>query len=377
MPKGPDPKRPLTTVLQELALQIPGLVLIQGPRAYQIEREAVRARREAKSGHPDVRVYLSEHRFWWDEDPEGKVVVWRENPEGPKPIAVEYGSRYTAWTLENEGDGGPEMILSGSLGRRQTCEGEIFERRCYTPGEVYSFNDLPSLSRKDALSQRADFEAHFGRGPETMAFRFLLVPHQEVVRLLHNHYGSGLEAAMHSQAVKKLSHSIEREGLKYPAVADEGWKRALAMASLGRDLPYFEVLEPFDMPYNPGLPTLEGARRPSPELRTMREGFYRMIQRVHRGIPGLKGTGEIYGDHFNGGAAGVKTAWPIKPHGTGIPDAVSIAGFYSFGTFWPKMIEMMGLPDNVSDVARVLEKEFGLLSDDDLSRGTVPIPKAR
>jgi len=249
MPKGPKNKRPLPIILQELAFSVPGLVLVQGSRAYQIERESRRARREAKSGHPGVQAYLSEHRFWWDEDPDGKIVIWREEPQGPQVHAAEHGSRYTAWTLEHEGDGGTEMVLSG---------------------------------------------------------------------------------------------------------------------------PSFEVLDPFK-----GA-SLEGTvRRLNPEFRIMREGFYRAIQRVHRGIPGLKGTGQVFDDHFNGGLTDVRTAWPVKPHGTGIPDAVPIAGFYCFGHFWAKMIEVMGLPDNMSDIARVLQKEFGILSDEDLERGTVPIPKAR
>jgi hypothetical protein len=258
MAKGPNPKRPLTTVLQELAYLTPGLILIQGPRAYRIEREAARARREAKSGHPEVRVYLSAPLFWWDEDPDGKVVVMRQTPEGPRPLAAEHGSRFTAWTLDDEGDWGREMMLSGSLGKVDSCAGVVFERHCFTPGKTYFFNDLPSMSQKDALRQNADFEAHFGRGPETMGFRFLLVPHEEVLRLLHQHYGAGLKKEIQKEGVRKLAHSIEHEGLKYPAVADEGWKRALAIASLGMDLPYFEVLEPFEMPFEPGIPTLDG-----------------------------------------------------------------------------------------------------------------------
>jgi hypothetical protein len=42
--------------------------------------------------------------FWWEEDPDGMVVVMNQTPEGPWPLAAEYGSRYVAWTLENEGD---------------------------------------------------------------------------------------------------------------------------------------------------------------------------------------------------------------------------------------------------------------------------------
>lgn len=260
MPKGPARKRPLTTVLQELAFPDSKLVLVQGSRYYRIEEAAARARREAKSGHPDVQAYLSAPLFWWDEDPDGKIVVMRQTPEGPRPLAAEYGSRYTAWTLDDEGDWGREMVMSGSgsLGKVETCEGAVFERRCYVPGEVYSFNDLPSHSRKDAIRQVDDFEAHFGHGPESMEFRFLMVPHDDVLRLLSQRYGQKLKQMMQTEAVRKLAHSIEREGLKYPAVADEGWKRALAIASLGKDLPYFEVLEPFNVSFEPSISTLEG-----------------------------------------------------------------------------------------------------------------------
>jgi hypothetical protein len=161
--------------------------------------------------------------------------------------------------LGDEGDWGHDAMLSGSLGKVEACEGVIFERRCYTPGESYSFDDLPSLSRRDAIAQTADFQSHFGHGPEVMHFRFLMVPHAEVMVLLERQYGAGLRQAMNSQAVRKLALSISREGLKYPAVADEGWKRALAIASLGKDLPYFEVLPPFDMPEPQWIPSLEGS----------------------------------------------------------------------------------------------------------------------
>jgi len=258
MSHRPSQRRPLATILAELASLKPGLVLIRGQHSFRIEHVLAVARRETKSGSARLRKYLSSFDFWWEEDPDGKVVVMTETPEGPRPLAAEYGSRLTAWTLENEGDWGREMVLSGSLGRVDSCDGVVFERRCYSPGETYSFFELPSLSQKDALRQTSDFEAHFGRNPESMHFRFLMVPHQEVVRLLENHYGPKLLQMMRSSAVQKIVRSIEQEGLKYPAVADEGWKRALALADLGQDLPYFEVIEPIEMPYPAMIPTLEG-----------------------------------------------------------------------------------------------------------------------
>lgn len=260
MDQRPSPRRPLATVLAELAYLKPDLVLIRGQRLFRIEHVSALARRKAKSGSPDLKRYLSAFDFWWEEDPDGKVVIMGQTPEGPWPVAAEYGSRFTAWTLDNEGDWGREMVLSGSMGKVEACEGSVFERRCYYPGEIYRFFELPSLSQKDALRQRADFEAHFGHGPESMSYRFLLVPHTEVMRILEKRYGSDLPHAMDSEAVRKLAQSIRREGLKYPAVADEGWQRALAIAGLGLDLPYFEVMPAIDMPQTAWIPSLEGRR---------------------------------------------------------------------------------------------------------------------
>lgn len=376
MSHRPSPRRPLATVLAELAYLKPDLVLIRGQHTFRIEDVSALARRETKAGSVQVQKYLSAFNFWWEEDPDGKIVVMSKTPEGPRPLAAEYGSRYTAWTLENEGDWDREMMLSGSLGKVDSCEGAIFERRCYTSGAIYSFYDLPSLSQKDALRQTDDFESHFGHGPESMRFRFLMVPHTDVVRLLEQHYGPELPKLMQSAAVRKLAQSIGREGLKYPAVADEGWKRALAIAGLGRDLPYFEILEPFEMPFNPMIPTLEGVRkRGDPQHQLLREGFWRMLQRIHHGIPGLIGTGHVRNGQFTGGAAGIITAWVLKPNPTmSMIDAVPIAGFYAFGRFWPEMLRMAGLPDNSSALVRTLEQEFGITSDESLERGTIPNP---
>jgi len=260
MAHRPSPRRPLANVLADLAYLKPALVLIRGQHTFRIEDVSSLARRETKAGSAEIQKYLSAFNFWWEEDPDGKIVVMTQTPEGPRPLAAEYGSKWIAWTLENEGDGGREMVLSGSLGRVDSCDGVVFERRCYAPGDTYSFFELPSLSQKDARRQAADFEAHFGRKPETMHFRFLLVPHQTVVRLLEQHYGPKLMEMMDSPAVQKIAQSIQKEGLKYPAVADEGWKRALALAGLGQDLPYFEVVEPIEMPYAAMIPTLEGRR---------------------------------------------------------------------------------------------------------------------
>ena len=104
MAQRPSPRRPLLNVLLELRYLKPYLVLVRGSHLFRIDHVSSLVRREAKSGSPDLKRYLSAFNFWWEEDPDGVVVVMNQTPEGPWPLAAEYGSRYVAWTLENEGD---------------------------------------------------------------------------------------------------------------------------------------------------------------------------------------------------------------------------------------------------------------------------------
>jgi hypothetical protein len=114
-----------------------------------------------------------------------------------------------------------------------------------------------------------------------------------------------------------------------------------------------------------------------PQYRDLREGYWRMLQRIHRGIPGIKGTGTVTDGQFTGGNAGVRTAWVVRPYGTmSMIDAIPVAGFYSFGAYWPHMLKHMDLPRNANDIIRALDDEFGISSDRDLSRGMAPNPEA-
>lgn len=104
MAHRPSRQRPLLTVLSELRYLKPYLVLVRGQHTFRIEHVSDLVRREAKSGSPGLKRYLSAFNFWWDEDPDGKVVIINQTPDGPWPLAAEQGSRYVAWTLENERD---------------------------------------------------------------------------------------------------------------------------------------------------------------------------------------------------------------------------------------------------------------------------------
>ena len=102
MAHRPSQRRPLANVLAELAYLKPDLVLVRGQHTFRIEHVSALARRETKSGSESLRKYLSAFDFWWEEDPDGKIVVMTQTPEGPRPLAAEYGSKSIAWTLENE-----------------------------------------------------------------------------------------------------------------------------------------------------------------------------------------------------------------------------------------------------------------------------------
>lgn len=342
---------------------------MRGRDYYRIEDAAGQARRDATSGDPEARQLLSEKRYWWEEDADGKAVLMEETAKGPRIFAVEVGSKLVL----GERESGSEM----ALGRSASCEGLVFERKCYVPSEIYRFDELPSVTRRDAKNQREEFEVHFGKEPEFVDFRFQVMPHEALLGVLARQFGEDLKPLMLSPQVRRLARSIGEEGLKYPAVGSEGWKRALATASVGKDLPYFEPIPPLEFVPEPSFPSLEGRRRKEkdPEFRQHREGYWRMLQRIHAGIPGFEGTGYVKDYQFTGGNAGVRTAWTVYPASTlGMLDAIPVAGFYSFGIAWPKVMRAIGLTGDSSKIINELEEEFGIAPHTDLARGTVANP---
>lgn len=116
----------------------------------------------------------------------------------------------------------------------------------------------------------------------------------------------------------------------------------------------------------------------TPANKQLREGFWRMLLRIHYGIPGFKGTGFVHADgtQFTGGNAGIKTAWTLKASGQTMSmiDAVAVGGFYLFGRFWVEMLHHAGLPGNMSTIVTALDREFGVVPEHELRRGTEPVP---
>lgn len=136
-----------------------------------------------------------------------------------------------------------------------------FEGKRYRLNHPYRWEDLPSVTKKDALAQQDDFEAHFGRGARDLLYRLLLIPRADVVKMLEARFGEGLFQKMRAPEIRKLAESMKKDGLQYPPIVNEGVNRALAAASLGWDLPYFDAIEPFEVEGPTFIPTLEGRRR--------------------------------------------------------------------------------------------------------------------
>ena len=237
MAEAPPILRGLLTVLDEVGNFDLKLVLVRGPRYGRIEDVIREARRISASGSPELRQELTELAFWATKDADGKVVIMRLSPAGgAEPYMVEAGSRTPVYP-----EGPPPHQIE--LGRARA--GFKFGSKQFVPGEIYSWGDLPSETRHDLLKQTEDLEYIHGRGPRRLEYRFQVMPHAALMSFLANEYKEGLEKAMNSRSVASLARSIEQEGLQYPPAVDEGWKRALALASLGMDMPFFGVVPPF------------------------------------------------------------------------------------------------------------------------------------
>lgn len=141
--------------------------------------------------------------------------------------------------------------------------GITFEGKRYLLNHPYRWDDLPSVTKKDALAQEDDFEAHFGQGARRILYRLIVIPHADVIKMLEGRFGEALFRTMRSPGIQKLAASMKKDGLQYPPIVNEGVNRAIAAAALGWDLPYFDAIEPFEMEEPVFIPTLEGRRRPS------------------------------------------------------------------------------------------------------------------
>lgn len=254
----------------------------------------------------------------------------------------------------------------------------IFGRRRYVEGRDYAFDDMPPSVRRDVLAQAEEIESVLESDPREVLYRFLVVSPEDLKWALRARYGERLQEELARPETRRLARSIERSGLREPPVGEEGWRRALAALLLGIDLPYFHPLPRFEAPEPVFVPTLNGPAKgelPEPIAREIREGFWRMLERIHLGIPGFVGSGRVDGGQFVGGLAGMNTAWVLRPRGMPLYEAVPIAGFYLFGAFWPQVLKTSGMTGKTFDiVVGRLEKEFGRTPEYELLKGTLPLP---
>ncbi len=137
-----------------------------------------------------------------------------------------------------------------------------FDHGVYAIDESYPFYLLPPGVQKDIQAQTDDIELHFNIPAEMATYRMILVPHYELVRSLKERFGEeGYRKRVRSRETKALAKKIDEEGLQQPPVLDEGISRALALAWLGWDMPYFTIDEMMELEPPVYIPTLEGRHR--------------------------------------------------------------------------------------------------------------------
>lgn len=128
----------------------------------------------------------------------------------------------------------------------------------YQVGRTYTYKELPKEVRKDLSAQVDEIESRYGRDPKTLHYRLVMVPYPELVRQLQDRLGARYERLLRDPQIAALAQDIEHHGLKSPPVLEEGLKRAMALASLRWDMPYFTIDEPIAMPSPEFIPTLDG-----------------------------------------------------------------------------------------------------------------------
>ena len=142
----------------------------------------------------------------------------------------------------------------------------------FVPGKEYTFDELPGHEtgrmvtaleeeygplgtslREDALHHFRSKGMEGGYGfpgtAQEAIYKAVIIPNEELV-----------ERFGHLQGKPKLQKHIEKYGLDYPSIGNEGNNRRIAMAKLGRDMPHLEVV-PAKM--NPRIPKKYEGQDPS------------------------------------------------------------------------------------------------------------------
>jgi hypothetical protein len=176
--------------------------------------------------------------------------------------------------------------MSIMLGRAKTgpaAQTFVFDGKRYRIGQTYRWSDLPASTRRDARAQADDIQAHYGRGYQDALYRLLLIPNASAEQLLRKRYGEEYDRISRSPEVRRISSAIRRDGVKRPPILEEAIDEAIAMVTLGLDVPYFDVSEALLAPEH-FIPSLEGPKaqgRLFSELMKLRQAMATAAQKIY------------------------------------------------------------------------------------------------
>lgn len=165
-----------------------------------------------------------------------------------------------------------------------------FEGRKFTPGQTYTWDDLPEEVRDDVVKQVQSWSEEDvpEEGPR---FRFEFIPQEELMASLDEHHGPRLTEYIEEPHVLKLAKDIGKKGLKSPPVGDEGQHRLLALARIGKGAPYFSF-EGMSEEEEMGSPELGSPARPKVPPKLAKRGLLVTPQHVSQMV-GNKAIGLV------------------------------------------------------------------------------------
>lgn len=116
---------------------------------------------------------------------------------------------------------------------------ESFTNSIFKIGKSYKYDELPEQVKDDI---DLHFENQYEESPYDYKYVYKIIPYEELGEKIENHFGREWEEYAESENVQELIKDIEKNGLNYPSVGNEGNHRMLAHYILNRDLPYLEMV---------------------------------------------------------------------------------------------------------------------------------------
>jgi len=108
----------------------------------------------------------------------------------------------------------------------------------FYPDKIFSFQDLPEITKADFLVQ---FDGDFEFTTEGYYFKLKLISYEKLAEELDEVFGPNLIDAVEDDYIVELANNILQNGLQNPPIGSEGIHRTLAHFYLKKDMLRFKI----------------------------------------------------------------------------------------------------------------------------------------